>query len=236
MAKNTRGSSIETARVPIAVLPLDLQLAVRKTLNSGAVPESNTGLGVGLVLMIATLAYAYAQQDTMPFDSSWRMGALFLGIALVITHFRRLPSSVTADGRKRYVLGPASIAMLEGDVVRVIPAEDLTLELRGLFYGEELIDSHLSPDSPKFYQQFQQFLANVKANPSLASQDRFRLAALDWIGRGVKYGRARWLERWVLLPVFGAAIVTIIEAGPIHERAMRRKAQTDLAQPLQSFP
>jgi hypothetical protein len=108
--------------------------------------------------------------------------------------------------------------------------------LRGIFYGQEVIDGHMSPDSPGFYQQIQRFLANVKANPTLATQDRFRLAAVDWMGRSAKYRRVRWLERWVLLPVFGAAIVTIIEAGPIHERATMRKAPADLAQPLQSFP
>lgn len=224
---------MEAVRVPIAVLPLDLQLAVGKTRDWGDTPVSRKGLALGMGLTFIGLTQAYFQEDPVAFGSTFRMGALFLGIAVVITHFRRPAAPSVAGGSQRYVIGTASIAVPENDVVRVIPAEDLRADLRGIFYGNEVIDGHMSPESPRFYQQFQQFLANVKANPSLATQDRFRLAALEWAGRGKQYGRAQWLERWVILPAFCTAIVIGMEAGPIHQRSLQHQAATELAQRLQ---
>lgn len=224
---------MEAVRVPIAVLPLDLQLAVGKTMQWGTMPVSRKDLALGIGLIFLGLTQAYFQEDTVAFGSTIRMGALFLGIALVITHFRRSASPSAADGSQRYVIGPASIAVPENEVVRVIPAEDLHADLRGIFYGNEVIDGQMSPESPRFYQQFQQFLANVKANPGLAKQDRFRLAALEWAGRGKQYDRAQWLERWVMLPGFCAAIVIGMEAGYIHQRSLRHQSGAELAQRLQ---
>jgi len=233
MPKKVQGSFMEAVRVPIAVLPLDLQLAVGKAMNWGAMPVSRKDLALGIGLIFIGITQAYFQENTVAFGSTIRMGALFLGIALVIMHFRRPAAPPAAGGSQRYVIGPASIAVPENDVVRVIPAEDLHVDLRGIFYGNEVIDGQISPESPRFYQQFQQFLADVKANPSLATQDRFRLAAIEWAGRGKQYGRAQKLERWVMLPAFCAAIVFGMEAGPIHQRSLRHQSGADLAQRLQ---
>lgn len=225
-----RGKAGRAPWIPLAALPLDLQLAVLRTdgpirgepsARAHDAPgwlklAAGITLGTGLITAITTPA-------AMGFGSIWRAAGLLGGGLLVAVILAwRSALGFRAAGGQQLVLGPASLVVADARCVRIIPAEELTVEWNTIHHGSELI-CKIAFDRA-WREHLERVVESAVANAGAREGDRFRQAAAR--ARPMSRLAVAWTHREPQIVAAGLALSAglFLEAGPLHARGVGVRA------------
>ena len=222
-----KGSTGSKPWIPIAGLPLDLQLTalrspglvmgnVRVRVRVAPTWLQSVAASVALIALIAV----FTTSDKKGFGSFTRAAGLLGGGALggIVLAWRRALGFRPAAGRK-LLIGPASLVLVEARSVWVIPAEELVSEWNSIHHRSELIYRSDFMDS-EWNERLGRVIKLATASEALRDSDRFRKAA----AQAVPISRLSllWTSHEPQIVAAGLALsaALFLEAGPLHARGV----------------
>ena len=143
----------EPVRIPMTMLPIDLQAQLRKGEGVDRIVGVNLGGGGGLLGALAVIgATALAANGLLsallyhsaPFSTPARWLSLVIGGALLgAIHGQRQRLDARRDGVRSILVGPTSLVLLDRDSLLVFPAEHVTVEGDHIAYQGSVIERSL---------------------------------------------------------------------------------------------
>jgi hypothetical protein len=214
------GESDQAKWIPIEALPVDLQAKCARTTVNREHSEARVhqlepkliAIGIG-ALLIGGLIAIYSTRTPVSF---MRVGLLMGGLALlaVWVAFARTRRFMNAEGQK-LLIGPTCLVVIDAEAVRVLPAENLTIQTHNVGFVGTVIDHGFHSE------QWRNELLRAQeaaADPAAQEADRFRVAAAQaqtWTAKQVR--RRRMIPALVASAV-GVLVALALEIGPLHAR------------------
>lgn len=214
------GESDQAKWVPIEALPVDLQVKCARTTISREHSEARIHqlepkfivIGLG-ALLIGGLIAIYSTRTPLSF---WRVsllmgGLTFLGVWIALARTRGF---LSARGQK-LLIGPTCLVVIDAEAVRVLPAEDLSVQTFSVGLAGTMIDHELHSN----YWRAELLRAQAAAaDPAAKDADRFRAAAAQAQPWTAKQVRQKRIMPALIAGGVGVLAALALEIGPLHAR------------------